>query len=46
VFTEHLIDIIDCKYFTFDVTQLKNEVIETRNNIYIPLVEARSKSNK
>lgn len=36
VFTEYLINIIDCKYFTFDVTQLKKEVIEARNQIYIP----------
>lgn len=43
VFTEYLIDIIDCKYFTFDVTQFKKQVIEARNNIYIPLVESTSK---
>lgn len=43
VFTEYLIGIIDCKYYTFDVTQLKKQVIEARNNIYIPLLESRSK---
>lgn len=43
VFTDYLIDIIDCKYFTFDVTQLKKEVMEVRHNIYISLVESASK---
>jgi hypothetical protein len=35
IFAEYLIDILDCKYYTFDVTQLRNEVIDARNNIYI-----------
>lgn len=36
VFSEYLINILDCKYFEFDINQLKNEVTEARNNIYIP----------
>ncbi len=35
VFANHIITILDCKYYTFNVTQLKELVIETRNNIYI-----------
>lgn len=41
VFSHYLIEILDCKYFTFDVTQLKNVVIEARENIYIPKEESK-----
>ncbi len=34
-YSNYLIDILDCKYFTFDVTQLKNEVIKAREDLYI-----------
>ncbi len=43
VFSEFLIDILDCKYFTFDVTQLKKEVIQARENIYISRDTATNK---
>lgn len=33
-FSNHLINIIDCKYFTFDVTQLNIEVIDVRDTLY------------
>lgn len=39
VFSEYLINILDCKYYTFDVTQLRNVVIEARDHIYIPKEE-------
>lgn len=42
IFSDYLIDILDCKYFTFDVTQLRNEVIEAREHIYV-LKESASK---
>lgn len=29
-FSQHLLDILDCKHYTFDVTQLQNEVINLR----------------
>lgn len=34
-FSDFLIDIIDCKYFDLDITQLRNEVIETRNSLSV-----------
>lgn len=40
VFANHIITILDCKYYTFNVTQLKELVIDTRNNIYIPKEQA------
>lgn len=35
VFANYIITILDCKYYAFDVTQLKELVIDTRNKIYI-----------
>lgn len=40
---EYLINIIDCKYFTFDINQLKIEMIEARENCYLPIKKSEHK---
>jgi|GEM_PF-2618875 len=34
-FSDLLINILDCKYYTFDINQLREEVISVRNQLYI-----------
>lgn len=40
---EYLINIIDCKYFTFDLNQIKIELIEARENYYLPIKNSHHK---
>lgn len=34
-YSDLLINILDCKYYTFDINQLREEVISVRNQLYI-----------